>query len=287
MPQFYCHRCRRSFDLEPEARLACVRCNDDFIELINIPPGGIAAAMQPNGVQALHQIADMFRQGLERQFQQQAQQQQQQNAQPPNAPNQEQPAATAGNSPRPAPEEDMQALENFVNRMFEMRPDGEGPRAQPQAQPQGPGNVSMSFQIHGGLPGRNANGILPRQFFGNIIDADPTELEAAMNDMLAMMENNIDGRGFNDNEISMYLPMKKVTQQHVDNGAQCTTCFDTFKLGDDVGCLDCNHIFHRPCIEPWLKNKNSCPVCRQNVNMRQWKRKHQEMNQEAVLEDLD
>lgn len=132
---------------------------------------------------------------------------------------------------------------------------------------------------------------------------DNTDMEAMMNNLLASLADEQSTRGYTDNEISTYLPMTKVTQQQVDNGAQCTTCFDTFKLDDEVGCLDCKHIFHRPCIEPWLKTKNSCPVCRQKVSMAKWRKDYNKkvrkiqkrkratnrdlQAEEAVLEDLD
>ena len=28
----------------------------------------------------------------------------------------------------------------------------------------------------------------------------------------------------------------------------------------------CNHSFHLKCINEWLRNKNTCPLCRLNIN---------------------
>uniref|UniRef100_A0A914Z000 RING-type domain-containing protein n=1 Tax=Panagrolaimus superbus TaxID=310955 RepID=A0A914Z000_9BILA len=68
-----------------------------------------------------------------------------------------------------------------------------------------------------------------------------------------------------------HLPRSKVTQAHVDNEAQCTTCMDQFNLNEEVGELGCHHIFHPDCIIPWLRSHNTCPVCRQQVNPESWR----------------
>lgn len=69
------------------------------------------------------------------------------------------------------------------------------------------------------------------------------------------------------------IPMVKVTQKHVENGTQCTTCMETFNLGEDVAKLNCDHIFHRPCIEPWLQRNNTCPICRTQIDPNVWEPK--------------
>lgn len=41
--------------------------------------------------------------------------------------------------------------------------------------------------------------------------------------------------------------------------SQCAICFES--ITNDQHQLQCNHMFHNRCIEPWLPN-NSCPLCR-------------------------
>uniref|UniRef100_A0A915DNU6 RING-type domain-containing protein n=1 Tax=Ditylenchus dipsaci TaxID=166011 RepID=A0A915DNU6_9BILA len=69
------------------------------------------------------------------------------------------------------------------------------------------------------------------------------------------------------------IPMTEVTAKQVENGTQCATCMDTFALNEKVAKLDCQHIFHQPCIEPWLKKRNTCPICRQVVDPKNWSAK--------------
>eukprot|EP00743_Colponemidia_sp_Colp-15_P002775 GILK01003003.1.p1 GENE.GILK01003003.1~~GILK01003003.1.p1 ORF type:complete len:299 (+),score=37.01 GILK01003003.1:83-979(+) len=42
----------------------------------------------------------------------------------------------------------------------------------------------------------------------------------------------------------------------------CAVCKDEFSEGDTAKKMPCLHLFHPDCILPWLKDHNSCPVCR-------------------------
>ncbi|GMT28955.1 hypothetical protein PFISCL1PPCAC_20252, partial [Pristionchus fissidentatus] len=67
------------------------------------------------------------------------------------------------------------------------------------------------------------------------------------------------------------LPNSSVLQKHVDDGRQCFICMDQFtQVGDRVAEMTCGHIFHTDCIIPWLKRNKTCPVCRAEVNSRDW-----------------
>lgn len=279
MPQYYCHRCLRSFDIDASAEIACTRCHGEFVEQVNRP--AMLAAAMPGGFQAVNHIVDIIRNRLTQGEAPQGAQQQEQGQQPPEQNEGEAPRAAAGGNAAQEPI----SLEQFIGSMF---------RQEPRAN-EGPQNLSFTFQMPGGVGVQiqahragpaHPDGVPP--FIANL-NEDRVELENAVQEMMAQLTGDAASapRGFSDSDIAKYLPMKKVTQEHIDNGAQCTTCFDTFKIGEDVGALDCSHIFHRPCIDPWLKTKNSCPVCRQKVSMSSWKKRHQKTVQEAVLDDLD
>ena len=42
----------------------------------------------------------------------------------------------------------------------------------------------------------------------------------------------------------------------------CAVCKDEFNIGEECLAMPCNHYFHGNCLLPWLKERNSCPVCR-------------------------
>lgn len=95
------------------------------------------------------------------------------------------------------------------------------------------------------------------------------------------MNTNILERSFNDQGEPVAKPCstsfvdklekKIITNEDVDNNMCCAICQDSFKLGEKVIKLPCKdpHYFHYEAetdicegILPWLKDNNSCPVCR-------------------------
>ena len=53
---------------------------------------------------------------------------------------------------------------------------------------------------------------------------------------------------------------KKIKEFGFENS--CSVCKDEFNIGEECLAMPCNHYFHRNCLLPWLKERNSCPVCR-------------------------
>ena len=51
--------------------------------------------------------------------------------------------------------------------------------------------------------------------------------------------------------------------EKLDNDKKkCTICLEEYVNGDDSIALPCIHIFHADCIKTWLKNQNTCPICK-------------------------
>ncbi|GAO15751.1 uncharacterized protein UV8b_00929 [Ustilaginoidea virens] len=44
--------------------------------------------------------------------------------------------------------------------------------------------------------------------------------------------------------------------------AECSICIDEMKEGETAVFLPCKHWFHEDCVVLWLKEHNTCPVCR-------------------------
>lgn len=60
------------------------------------------------------------------------------------------------------------------------------------------------------------------------------------------------------------LPRRTVDEdlRNVEGNTDCTICIDGMKVGEVVVTLPCSHLFHEECVVLWLKQHNTCPVCR-------------------------
>ncbi|XP_015123349.1 E3 ubiquitin-protein ligase RNF126 [Diachasma alloeum] len=61
------------------------------------------------------------------------------------------------------------------------------------------------------------------------------------------------------------IPNTTISQSHIDCKLQCSICWEDFILSESVRQLSCKHLYHTPCIVPWLELHGTCPICRQSL----------------------
>lgn len=61
-----------------------------------------------------------------------------------------------------------------------------------------------------------------------------------------------------------HLPKKKLDAEMLgpELKGECTICIDDLGVGDEVTVLPCKHWFHNECVSLWLRQHNTCPICR-------------------------
>jgi len=152
----------------------------------------------------------------------------------------------------------------------------------------GPGGTSIFVGSSGGSPGdqflqsliSNLTGMHgPGQFQfmmggppgSNVMYGNPGDYawgRGGFDAIVTQLLNQMEGAGpprMEKEDIST-LPSIKVTKEHIDQKAQCSVCWEDFKLDETVNQLQCEHIFHNECITPWLELHATCPVCRKPQN---------------------
>ncbi|XP_035491883.1 RING finger protein 150a isoform X2 [Scophthalmus maximus] len=54
----------------------------------------------------------------------------------------------------------------------------------------------------------------------------------------------------------------KETDSDFDN---CAVCIEGYRPNDVVRILPCRHVFHKHCVDPWLQDHRTCPMCKMNI----------------------
>ncbi|KAI0898538.1 hypothetical protein F4806DRAFT_364443 [Annulohypoxylon nitens] len=64
------------------------------------------------------------------------------------------------------------------------------------------------------------------------------------------------------------LPRKKLDEAMLgpELKGECTICIDEMAAGDEAVVLPCRHWFHEQCVTLWLKQHNTCPICRAPID---------------------
>ena len=44
-----------------------------------------------------------------------------------------------------------------------------------------------------------------------------------------------------------------------------SVCLDVYKIGEAMRILPCSHRFHKACIDQWLLDKRTCPMCKMDI----------------------
>lgn len=70
------------------------------------------------------------------------------------------------------------------------------------------------------------------------------------------------------NTILKFIPIWEIREnKRHDNNNNCVVCLSEFQIGEIISALPCCHVFHTECINNWLKNELSCPVCKFEVTL--------------------
>lgn len=84
-----------------------------------------------------------------------------------------------------------------------------------------------------------------------------------LNDIINVNRNG--NNNITTNKNKGYKKVKETDTKILD--LQCPICIEPFCLRECYRKLNCDHFFHKKCIDRWVKrDKNECPMCRSNIH---------------------
>lgn len=64
----------------------------------------------------------------------------------------------------------------------------------------------------------------------------------------------------------------------------CSVCLETVNVGELIRSLPCLHQFHAECIDPWLRQQGTCPVCKFRVGSA-WHDDHDDDEEDEEMDE--
>ncbi len=85
--------------------------------------------------------------------------------------------------------------------------------------------------------------------------------------IIMSFESNLHGNPPASQRAIDSLPKIEITNENASQfkDVTCNICLESFVVGNIVRVLECKHEFHEKCIITWLKTRNTCPVCRHEL----------------------
>ncbi|VDD95293.1 unnamed protein product [Enterobius vermicularis] len=61
------------------------------------------------------------------------------------------------------------------------------------------------------------------------------------------------------------IPTRSVRVGDKELDADCPVCIDPYQTGDIIRSLPCKHVFHKTCVDLWLLEHRTCPMCKSDI----------------------
>ena len=74
-------------------------------------------------------------------------------------------------------------------------------------------------------------------------------------------------KGLKKSKINQIQELEYKVKPASDQEKKCVICYENFKNRDKFKLLQCGHRFHAQCINSWLLQKDTCPLCLHSVNI--------------------
>ncbi|KAG6670127.1 hypothetical protein I3843_01G280900 [Carya illinoinensis] len=93
----------------------------------------------------------------------------------------------------------------------------------------------------------------------NALPVHKYKVAGPQNSSLSMQQASSSGSAA---EMKQDNPNKVVSTKASEDELTCSVCLEQVNVGELIRSLPCLHQFHANCIDPWLGQQGTCPVCK-------------------------
>lgn len=134
----------------------------------------------------------------------------------------------------------------------------------------GPTGANQGGVAHPGMPPGLAGLFASLLNPANARSGDAVYTQEALDNIISqlMEQNTSNAPPPATEEAIAALPKKQLDEKMLgpEGKGECSVCMDDVTLGDEVVQLPCSHWFHEQCASIWLKEHNTCPICRKGID---------------------
>ena len=128
--------------------------------------------------------------------------------------------------------------------------------------------IDNNIKIDKKITNSDLNGII--NCVGDIIDAYDEKYRMMKMTFSTIMGLEIDDRKKYKQQLEKTKNnTKKIALRNTSDNDVCCICLESFKdlKEEDVKIICSNiHLYHKKCIDEWLKNNDNCPMCKEKCN---------------------
>ncbi|KAK9824127.1 hypothetical protein WJX72_007979 [[Myrmecia] bisecta] len=124
-------------------------------------------------------------------------------------------------------------------------------------------HLSAMRHAYASMSGSLRNSRLPPQLLFSDRDFNENDYEA----LLALDEGIENRKGASEAAIER-IPVTVLAADGLgeDEDNKCSICLDELVMGSVLRRLPCGHQFHRTCLDKWLLQKATCPICQAHIS---------------------
>jgi len=98
----------------------------------------------------------------------------------------------------------------------------------------------------------------------------PVDVDRMSYEQLLALDENVKKHGLTKSETAALQIIE--FKSTMKNQTCCSICMVEFEVREKLRLLPCSHYYHKECIDKWLSENRTCPICKRTINERSTKK---------------